>query len=175
VLGAAGCWRGWETLSDAEPHGQPRAPRHTALHCAALRCTARRPTDGCRLFLPRSFVLRLAPCQPSSASALALALGLSVGDPNLGPWAHCPWPVWPWLYLWPCLWLYNFGFGFGCPRRMDRRFLVHCFLFPVSRLPSSSSVSSSCFQFPSQTSRDTNSMFPHRRCLRLPRDCRICC
>jgi hypothetical protein len=49
---------------------------------------------------------------------------------------------------------------------MDRRFLVHCFRFPVSRLPSSSSVSSSCFQFPSQTSQDTNSMCPHRRCLR---------
>jgi hypothetical protein len=47
---------------------------------------------------------------------------------------------------------------------MDRLFLVSCFLFPVSRRPSS--VSSSCFQFPSQTRQDTNSMCPHRRCLR---------
>jgi hypothetical protein len=50
---------------------------------------------------------------------------------------------------------------------MDRLFLVHCFPFPVSRrrlFPLR--VSSSCFQFPSQTSQDTNSMCPHRRCLR---------
>jgi hypothetical protein len=93
---------------------------------------------------------------------------LSLGDPNLGPGPTAlPWAClavalplasslalqfWLWLWLW--LWL-------SAPHGP----VVSGSLFPVSRLPSSS-VSSSCFQFPSQTSQDTNSMCPHRRCLR---------